>query len=205
MAPIAASLSALAATVGAMSPAKLAALPIAAGLAIGSVAGITYATTTSNAQTSKIEIASVDAAPVAAPLPATAPSLEPAAPTAKTGVPCEAQTWPYIEAKCRVGQAGSDRKVRVVTAPRASEMPTEAKQSSDMARQVNPGLVSSSTVLHTPQPLATQPKVTTRSAKRETRRTRERRVAAQYYQVPSEYGRRDARIVVRPSQFDPYR
>jgi hypothetical protein len=60
-------------------------------------------------------------------------------------------------------------------------------------------------VLHTPQPLAEQPKVTKRTAKRETRRTRERRVAQQYYQVPSEYGRGDARIVVRPSQFDPYR
>jgi hypothetical protein len=207
MAPIAASLSALAATVSAMSPAKLAAFPIAAGLAIGSVAGIAYATTASNAEPANAVVASIDPAPVVAPAPAAIVPQAKAAPvaTAKTGTPCAQQTWPYIDAACRVGQDGADRKVRVVTATRASEMPTEAKQSSDLARAENPGLVSSSTVLHTPQPLAEQPKVTKRSAKRDSRRTRERRVAEQFYQVPSEYGRGNQRIVVRPSQFDPYR
>jgi hypothetical protein len=207
MAPIAASLSALAATVSAMSPAKLAAFPIAAGLAIGSVAGITYATTASNAEPANAVVASIDPAPAAAPAPAAiVPQAKPApAAAAKTGTPCAQQTWPYIDAACRIGRDGADRKVRVVMASRASDVPTEAKLSSDLARKENPGLVSSSTVLHTPQPVAELPKVTKRSAKRETRRTRDRRVAQQTYQVPSEYGRGNARIVVRPSQFDPYR
>jgi hypothetical protein len=205
MAPIATSLSALAATVSAMSPAKLAAFPIAAGLAIGSAAGITYATTTSNAEPAKAEIASIAPTPVVAPPPAViVPQTKPAAPvaTAKTGMPCAAQAWPYIDAECRAGQADADRKVRIVMAPRPGDMPTEAQQSSDLARKDNPGLVSSSTVLHTPQPLVEQPKVTKRSAKRESR---PRRVAEQTYQVPSEYGRGNARIVVRPMRIDPYR
>jgi hypothetical protein len=208
MAPIAATLSALAATVSAMSPAKLAAFPIAAGLAIGTAAGVTYATTASNAEPAPTVMASVDPAPAVAPATAAIiiPETKPApVVTAKTGMPCAQQTWPYIDANCRVGQTGTDRKVRIVMASRASDMPTEAKLSSDLARKDNPGLVSSSTVLNAPQPLAEQPKVTKRSAKRDSRRTRERRVAQQYYQVPSEYGRGNARIVVRPSQFDPYR
>jgi hypothetical protein len=214
MAPIAATLSALAATVSAMSPAKLAAFPIAAGLAVGTAAGVTYATTASNAEPAPTVMASVAPAPVVASAPAVAPApaaiiipeTKPApVVTAKTGTPCAQQTWPYIDANCRVGQTGTDRKVRIVMASRASDMPTEAKLSSDLARKDNPGLVSSSTVLNAPQPLAEQPKVTKRSAKRDSRRARERSVAQQYYQVPSEYGRGNARIVVRPSQFDPYR
>jgi hypothetical protein len=199
MAPIGAGLAALASSIGAMSPAKLAAIPLAAGLAIGSAAGVVYATTTSSTAEPVPPVSTMAPAPLA-------PETRPATPeTAKIKTPCEAQTWPYIEARCRVGQAGANRKVRFVTAPRASDMPTEAQQSSDIARRENPGLVSSSTVLHTPQPLAEEPKVTKHSARRQTRRVRERRYAEQYYQVPSEYGRGNARIVVRPMQYDPYR
>lgn len=205
MAPIAASLSALASTVSALSSTKLAMIPVAAGLAIGTAVGVTYSSSEAPAESAKAVVANTSPAPVVAPSAAPVPDTKPTAPdtAAKTGTPCEAQTWPYIEAKCRIGQADSDRKVRLVTAPRASDMPTEAKQSSDLARRDNPGLVSSSTVLHTPQPLAEEPKVTKRSAKRETRRTR--RTAERTYQVPAEYGRGNARIVVRPMRIDPYR
>jgi hypothetical protein len=212
MAPIGAGLAALASHIGAMSPAKLAAIPLAAGLAIGTAAGALYATTSASiAEPAAPQVASL--APASADGPAAAPvrvvpEIKSAAPvvTAKRGIPCNEQTWPYIDAKCRVGQADTDRKVRVVMAPRPGETPTEAQQSSDLARKENPSLVSSSTVLHTPQPIAAEPKVTTRSAKRQMRRHQERRrVAAQTYQVPSEYGRGNARIVVRPMQYDPYR
>jgi len=211
MAAIAAGLSALAASLNALSSTKLAVVPLAAGLAAGVAVGSTYFAPEAPTESTKAVVAGINAAPVIAPPPVTiVPDARPAAAPVvtaktetKTDIPCNAQTWPYIDAKCRIGQAGADRKVRLVTPARASDAPTEAEQSSDMARRENPGLVSSGTVLHTPQPLAEERKVTKRSAKRETRR--ERRVSEQYYEVPAEYGRGSARIVVRPLRIDPYR
>jgi hypothetical protein len=206
MAPIAAALAALASHFSAIAPAKAAAIPIAAGLAIGTAAGATFLTSAPAAETVATTPAVVaSAAPVAPEVQAPAVAAPAMSAPAKDARPCDAQTWPYIDAKCRLGgAAGDDRKVRFVIAPRRSDMPTEAEKSSDAARATNPGLVSSSTVLYTPQAAAPEPKV---RAKRETRRERQRRYATQNYQVPSEY--RDQRgravIVVRPMRMGDYR
>jgi hypothetical protein len=99
--------------------------------------------------------------------------------------------------------AGAAAKpVRLVTAPRASEVPNTATNLPD-------GMVTGDTVLRAPQnieaiPLA-ETKPTPRDRRKDTRK-RDRRISKQAYQVPGEYGQ-NARpvVVVRPMRLDSFR
>jgi hypothetical protein len=172
---------------------QLAAVPVLAGLVVGTGAAVTFVSTS------------------AAPVAGTATAVQP------TSRPCETQTWPYIDRACLglAGQAAQHRPVRVVAAPRSSDMPDPASvipasiPASAPDATSTPGadvpLVSSDTVLRQPQvnteSLAPAPKVKKpKNSRRETRRKRERQWSAQSYQVPMELRDHATRpvIVVRP-------
>jgi hypothetical protein len=196
MAPIAT----LALHISNVIPTKMAAIPVVAGLLVGAAAGASFMVGSSSADTREISKPAIASAAPAELAPPLAPPAAPASPS-RVEQPCDAQTWPYIEAKC-MSSADQKRKVRVVAVPRANETPTEAQLSSDAARAANPGLVSGNTVLYQPQKVAPEAKP---RGKRETRRQRERRVM-QAYEVPSEFGRGGrAVIVVRPLPLEAFR
>jgi hypothetical protein len=95
-----------------------------------------------------------------------------------------------------------EKRVRLVTAPRASDV-------ANPATGAPVGMVSSDTVLRQPQNIDAIPLATTKPAPREKRRDSRRkpnRFTTQSYQVPSE-SRRASRpvIVVRPMQLDTFR
>lgn len=174
---------------------QLAAVPVLAGLVVGTGAAATFVSTSG--------------APVAA---MTATVAQPAS------RPCETQTWPYIDRAClglASGQAAQqNRPVRVVAAPRTQDMPDAASvipasvPASAPDVTPTPGadvpLVSSDTVLHQPQvnteSLAPAPKVKKpKNSRRDTQR-KQRQWSAQSYQVPMELRDHATRpvIVVRP-------
>jgi len=196
----ASSLSALAAKLAPASlstliPAKLAAIPVVAGLVVGTAAGASFVTGPS-----------YDAAAKAPQLAVSAPAVTPALATPATAAPapvapCETQTWPYLDSKCMAGPA-QEKRVRLVSTPRPGEVANTATQAPN-------GMVTSDTVLRAPQNIDAIPPAETKPAPREKRRDtrkRDRRVATQTYQVPGEYGQY-ARpvIVVRPLRLDSFR
>jgi hypothetical protein len=181
----------------ALATLQLAAIPVAAGLLAGSGAIATFISAPSNASVSVA-----------------------ASPARQTGVPCSAQTWPYIDQKCISLAADPKRTVRLVSAPRNGEAsaasenaPVSSTGSAAAARAAEPSLTTSDTVLRQPQPQASkglqpEPQASKPRAKRgETRRQRDRRWAAQSYQVPSEFQDRGRRavIVVRPLRLEAFR
>ena len=170
-------------SLSALIPAKLSAIPVVAGLAVGTAAGASFVTAPASHPAAK-------APQLVASTPAVTPALAApaAAPVAR---PCEAQTWPYIEAKCR-GKA-QDKPVRLVTAPRPSE-----------AVDAKAPLTTRDTVLRQPQNIEAIPeaKPAPRAKRSDTRRKRDRRFATQAYQVPNEYGQSRPVIVVRPLRLD---
>jgi hypothetical protein len=182
----------------ALAALQLAAIPVAAGLLAGSGAIATFVSAPSNASVSVA-----------------------ATPARQAGVPCSAQTWPYIDQKCMPSAVDRKRTVRLVSAPRngeASEASENAAVSSTgsaaAARAAEPSLTTSDTVLRQPQPQASrgpqpEPQASKPRTKRgeTTRRQRDRRWAAQSYQVPSEFQDRGGRavIVVRPLRLEAFR
>jgi len=173
-------------------------LPVVATLVAGTGALATYATAPRDTTAPQTVALAPDAAPVSKAVPS------PAAPAANA---CDAQTWPYIDASCT--KTSADRKVRLVTAPRASEMPEGSARLHIPAPPnpnvypvaLPPGMTSSDTVLRSPNIVVPPPKLSKREKRTEQRRERrERRWAAQSYSVPGEgYDRRDRPvIVVRP-------
>ena len=195
---------------------NLAVLPVVASLVAGTGALATYATAPSTPRETAAPQA-VAVVPDAAPVSKAVPS--PAAPAASS---CDAQTWPYIDASCTTTTSAAERKVRVVAAPRAGEMP-EAVPGTPVARlhipapanphvtpvALPPGMTSSDTVLRSPEIVVPPPKLSKREKRTEQRRERrERRWDAQSYQVPGEtYDDRRTRpvIVVRPLRLEAYR
>ena len=194
----------------ALTTLNLAVLPVVAGLLAGTGALATYATAPSNAP------ASVSTAAPAAGLPAQTARPSPAPPAASS---CDAQTWPFIDGSCTTGKSATDRKVRLVTAPRAGEMP-EATPGTPAARvhipapqnpnvtpvAVPPGMTTSDTVLRSPDIVVPPPaKLSKREKRAEQRRERrERSWTADSYSVPGEANDRRARpvIVVRPLRLE---
>ena len=197
----ASNLSALAAKLAPASlstliPAKLAAIPVVAGLVVGTATGASFVTGPS-----------YDAAAKAPQLAVSAPAVTPALATPATAAPapvarpCETQTWPYLDSKCMAGPA-QEKRVRLVSTPRPGEVANTATQAPN-------GMVTSDTVLRAPQNIDAIPPAETKPPPREKRRDtrrRDRRVATQAYQVPSESGQY-ARpvIVVRPLRLDSFR
>ena len=195
---------------------NLAVLPVVASLVAGTGALATYATAPSTPRETAAPQA-VAVVPDAAPVSKAVPS--PAAPAASS---CDAQTWPYIDASCTTTTSAAERKVRVVAAPRAGEMP-EAAPGTSVTRlhipapanpnvtpvALPPGMTSSDTVLRSPEIVVPPPKLSKREKRTEQRRERrERRWDAQSYQVPGEtYDDRRTRpvIVVRPLRLDSFR
>jgi hypothetical protein len=188
---------------------------VVASLVAGTGALATYATAPSTPRDTAAPQA-VAVVPDAAPVSKAVPS--PAAPAAS---PCDAQTWPYIDASCTTTTSAAERKVRVVAAPRANELP-DATPGSPVTRlhvpapanpnvtpvALPPGMTSSDTVLRSPEIVVPPPKLSKREKRTEQRRERrERRWAAQSYQVPGEtYDRRTRPvIVVRPLRLEAYR
>jgi hypothetical protein len=194
-------LAAWAESLGALIPAKAAAIPVVAGLAIGTAAGATYVAGPSSEPAARTQVAAVTtAAPAAAPVvaaPVAAPSAAPA-----YARPCDAQTWPYLEARCM--STPQEKRVRIVSAPRPGEATDAAAKA---------GLVSRDTVLRQPQNLDAIPPAKAAPAPREKRKgahRSERRLATQSYQqsyqVPSESrGYPAPVIVVRPMRLDAFR
>ena len=188
---------------------NLAVLPVVASLVAGTGALATYATAPSTPRETAAPQA-VAVVPDAAPVSKAVPS--PAAPAASS---CDAQTWPYIDASCAKTSA-DDRKVRVVTAPRSSELP-EGTARLHIPAPANPhvtpvalppGMTSSDTVLRSPDIVVPPPKLSKREKRTEQRRERrERRWAAQSYSVPGEGYDRQSRavMVVRPLRIEAYR
>jgi len=196
----ASNLSALAAklaptSLSALIPAKLAAIPVVAGLAVGTAAGASFVVSPSYEPAAKAQVAAISA-------PAVVPAVAvPAAAPAPAFRPCETQTWPYLDSKCMAGPT-QQKRVRLVNAPRPGE-------AANAATKVPDGMITSDTVLRQPQNIEAIPAAETKPAPREKRkdtRKRDRRVATQTYQVPSEYGQY-ARpvIVVRPMRLDSFR
>ena len=194
---------------------NLTVLPVVASLVAGTGALATYATAPSTPRDTAVPQA-VAVVPDAAPVSKAVPS--PAAPAASS---CDAQTWPYIDPSCTATTSAAERKVRVVAAPRAGEMP-EAAPGTSVTRlhipapanpnvtpvALPPGMTSSDTVLRSPEIVVPPPKLSKREKRTEQRRERrERHWAAQSYQVPGEtYDRRTRPvIVVRPLRLEAYR
>jgi hypothetical protein len=192
---------------------NLAVLPVVASLVAGTGALATYATAPSAPRdvTAPQTVAVVpDAAPASPPVSKAVPS--PAAPAVNS---CDAQAWPYIDASCAKTSA-DDRKVRVVTAPRSSELPEGTARLHIPAPQnpnvkpvaLPPGMMSSDTVLRSPDIVVPSPKLSKREKRTEQRRDRrDRRWAAQSYSVPGEGYDRQSRavMVVRPLRIEAYR
>jgi hypothetical protein len=180
----------------ALATLHLAAIPVFAGLLAGSGAVATFIAAPSNVAVST-----------------------PANPARPAELPCTAQTWPYIDQKCMPSASDQKRTVRLVAAPRngaASEAnqnaPVSSTGSAAAARAAEPSLTTSDTVLRQPQlatkDIAPEPQASKPRTKRgETRRQRDRRWAAQPYQVPSEIRGRGAApvIVVRPLRLEAFR
>jgi hypothetical protein len=178
----------------ALATLQLAAIPVVAGLLAGSGA-----------------IAAFIAAPngaVSAPAPSPVPQ----------NLPCAAQTWPYIDQSCIPSASGQKRTVRLVNAPRGGEAgeaaaraPVSSTGSAAAARAAEPSLTTSDTVLRAPQQVAPRnaerQAAKPRTRRSDTRRQRDRRWAAQSYQVPSELQGRGATpvIVVRPLRLEAFR
>jgi hypothetical protein len=175
----------------ALIPAKMAVMPVVAGLAVGTAAGASFMTGPSPDA----------AATVSKPAAVTATVVSPSMSAASAGRPCEAQTWPYIDAKCLTGVPQEKRAVRIVSTPRGDDAAAGA------------GLVSRDTVLRQPQNLNAIPSgeaaLASRQKRKDARRPpAERRWDAQSYQVPSESrGHRNSGpvIVVRPLRLDSFR
>ena len=195
----ASNLSALAAklsptSLSALIPAKLAVIPVVAGLAVGTAAGASFVVSPSYEPAAKAQVAAVSA-------PAVMPAVAlPAAP-APVSRPCETQTWPYLDSRCMAGPT-QEKRVRLVNAPRPGEAANAATKLPD-------GMITGDTVLRQPQNIDAIPMAETKPATREKRkvtRKRDRRIATQTYQVPSEYGQTVRPvIVVRPMQLDSFR
>ncbi|HKS64632.1 MAG TPA: hypothetical protein VJT13_23240 [Xanthobacteraceae bacterium] len=188
-------------------------LPVVATLVAGTGALATYATAPSaprDATAPQTVALAPDPAPVSAPVSKAVPS--PAAPAAS---PCDAQTWPYIDASCTKASA-DDRKVRLVTAPRSSDLPDGTARLHIPAPPnpnvkpvaLPPGMISSDGVLRSPDIVVPPPKLSKREKRAEQRRERrERRFDARSYSVPSEASDRSTRavMVVRPLRTDSFR
>jgi hypothetical protein len=178
----------------ALATLHLAAIPVAAGLLAGSGAIAAFMAAPSNA---------TSPAPAAISAPASVPAPS----------PCATQTWPYLDQTCMTAASRDKRTVRLVVAPRSGEA-SEANSvssttSAASARAAEPGLTTSDTVLRQPQQLATrdlEPQATKpRTRRGETRRQRDRRSVSRSYQVPSEFGRGAAHVVVRPLRLESFR
>ena len=185
---------------------NLAVLPVVASLVAGTGALATYAT----------------APAVPAPAPVSAPQAAAVAPDAARPSPapqaassCDTQTWPYIDSSC-TKKPVEDRKIRVVAAPRASELPDARTRLHIPAPQnpnvtpvaLPPGMTTSDTVLRSPDIVVPPRKMSKREKRAEQRRERrERGFDAQSYQVPGEtYDRRPRAVkVVRPLRLEAYR
>jgi len=163
------------------APLNLIAIPVIAGLAAGGGAFANY----------------VNASP--------SPVVAIAKPADR---PCDAQTWPYLDAKC-LSQA-SKRSVRLVSAPRAetSDATEDASVATTISRAaaapyratLPPDLTSGTAVLYQPQVPAPSAKAQRKRAERAARRS------ARLYQVPSESrAGSGALIVVRPLRLDAFR
>ena len=88
-------------SLGALIPAKLAAIPVVAGLAVGTAAGASFVTGPSYEPAAKAPQLAAVSAPAVMPAAEAPPAAAPATATR----PCEAQTWPYLDAKCMAGTA----------------------------------------------------------------------------------------------------
>jgi hypothetical protein len=173
-------------SLGALIPAKLAAIPVVAGLVVGTAAGASFVAGPSYEPAAKAPqlVASTPAVTPAAAAPARATP-------APAALPCEVQTWPYLDAKCMAGTV-QEKRVRLVNAPRPDEA-TDAKAP----------LTTRDTVLRQPQNIDAVPeaKPAPRAKRSDTRRKRDR-FATQAYQVPNAYGQSRPVIVVRPLRLD---
>lgn len=185
---------------------NLAVLPVMASLVAGTGALATYATASNTPRDAAPQVVAA-VAPDTAPVSKAVPS--PAAPAARS---CDAQTWPYIEASCTKTSA-NERKVRLVTAPRAGELPDGTARLHIPAPQAPnvtpiatpPGMISHDGVLRSPD-IVVPPKVSKREKRAEQRRAkRERRFDAQSYQVVGNDNRPRAVTVVRPLRIDSWR
>jgi hypothetical protein len=202
----------------ALTTLNLAVLPVVAGLIAGTGALATYATAPGNAPAS-VSTAATVAPDAVLPAPAQAARPSPAPPAASS---CDAQTWPFIDGSCTTKKAAGERKVRLVVAPRPSELPDSVPggavrphvpvpQSAVTPDQTSApsGLTTSDTVLRSRDIVVPPPaKLSKREKRAEQRREpREGRWAAQSYSVPSEASDRRARpvIVVRPLRDEAYR
>ena len=185
---------------------NLAVLPVVASLVAGTGALATYATAPAVPAPASVF------APQAA---AVAPEAARPSPAPQAASSCDAQTWPYIDPSC-MKKSADERKVRVVTAPRASELPEAGTRLHIPAPQnpnvtpvaTPPGMISSDTVLRSPDIVIPPRKMSKREKRAEQRRERrERRFDAQSYQVPGEaYDRRPRAVtVVRPLRIEAYR
>jgi hypothetical protein len=183
----------------ALTTLNLAVLPVVAGLLAGTGALATYATSPgAPAQT-----------PQAAAVVSVAPDTARPSPAPPAASSCDAQTWPFIDGSCTKTSADA-RKVRLVRAPRAGELP-EAAPGTPVARvhipapqnpnvtpvAVPPGMTTSDTVLRSPDIVVPPPaKLSKREKRAEQRRERrERGWVAQSYSVPGEAYDRPTRAV----------
>lgn len=171
---------------------NLVALPIVAGLMAGTGAVAAYVTGPT----------STPAAVVAA-----SAAVLPAENAKPADEPCAAQTWPYLDARCLT--RAPERRVRVVTAPRADDTDGAASPPAAQQAAISPpdqltphsGLTSSDGVLYQPDVVVPP------SGKVRGKRAEERpRHVARSYRVPSERHRGSgALIVVRPLRLDTFR
>jgi hypothetical protein len=195
---------------------NLAVLPVVASLVAGTGALATYAT----APNAPRDMAPAHMSAAAPQTAAVAPDAARPSPAPQAARPCDVQTWPYIDASC-TRKSADERKVRVVTAPRAGDMP-EAAPGTPVARlhipapqnpnvtpvATPPGMISSDTVLRSPEIVVPPRKMSKREKRAEQRReSRERSFDAQLYQVPGEaYDRRARSVtVVRPLRLEAFR
>jgi hypothetical protein len=204
----------------ALTTLNLAVLPVVAGLIAGTGALATYATAPGNAPASVSTAAATVTPDAVLPAPAQAARPSPAPPAASS---CDAQTWPFIDGSCTTKKAAGERKVRLVVAPRPSELPDSVPggpavrphvpvpQSAVTPDQNSApsGLTTSDTVLRSRDIVVPPPaKLSKREKRAEQRRERrEGRWAAQSYSVPGEAYDRRVRpvIVVRPLRVEAYR
>ena len=107
-------------------PVKFVAIPVLVGLAAGTGAVAAYVTGRRPRFRLRRRLAAL---PSVAALPSTTDGLRlrvaieqatPAKPDAKPS--CEKQTWPYLDNRCIARGSDPARKVRLVVAPRASEL-----------------------------------------------------------------------------------
>ncbi len=183
---------------------NLAMLPVMASLVAGTGALATYSTTSNTSRDTAAVQTVAAVGPEVASVSKAVPS--PAAPAVRA---CDAQAWPYIDASCTRTSA-DDRKVRVVAAPRSSELPEGTARlhipNPNAPAATPPGMVSSDTVLRSPDIVVPPRKLSKREKRAEQRR--ERRFETRSYAVPSEA--RDQQrlrpvVVVRPLRLEAFR